>query len=98
MHPPKTNGSVKSGDAVRCAIYTRKSTDEGLDRDFNSLEAQREAAEAYITLPVTTLGALLGDSTYITEVKVDKVSVEKGIIVYQVVSDVSEFQGKYVLV
>src|SRR5438034_9025448 len=49
MHPPKTNGSVKSGEAVRCAIYTRKSTDEGLDRDFNSLEAQREAAEAYIT-------------------------------------------------
>jgi site-specific DNA recombinase len=32
----------------RCAIYTRKSTDEGLDRDFNSLDAQREAAEAYI--------------------------------------------------
>ncbi|MBU1700157.1 MAG: recombinase family protein [Candidatus Eisenbacteria bacterium] len=34
--------------AVRCAIYTRKSTDEGLDSDFNSLDAQREAAEAYI--------------------------------------------------
>src|SRR5689334_3039148 len=33
---------------ARCAIYTRKSTDEGLDRDFNSLDAQREAAEAYI--------------------------------------------------
>src|SRR5215831_14000224 len=33
---------------VRCAIYTRKSTDEGLDQDFNSLDAQREAAEAYI--------------------------------------------------
>ena len=33
---------------TRCAIYTRKSTDEGLDRDFNSLDAQREAAEAYI--------------------------------------------------
>ena len=33
---------------VRCAIYTRKSTDEGLDRDFNSLDAQREAAEAFI--------------------------------------------------
>jgi len=27
---------------VRCAIYTRKSTEEGLDRDFNSLQAQRE--------------------------------------------------------
>ncbi len=33
---------------VRCAIYTRKSTDEGLDQEFNSLDAQREAAQAYI--------------------------------------------------
>jgi site-specific DNA recombinase len=33
---------------VRCAIYTRKSTEEGLNQEFNSLEAQREAAEAYI--------------------------------------------------
>jgi site-specific DNA recombinase len=34
--------------AVRCAIYTRKSTDEGLSKDFNSLDNQRERAEAYI--------------------------------------------------
>ena len=34
---------------LRCAIYTRKSTEEGLEQEFNSLEAQREAAEAYIT-------------------------------------------------
>src|SRR5258706_2556517 len=33
---------------IRCAIYTRKSTEEGLDQDFNSLHAQREAAEAFI--------------------------------------------------
>jgi site-specific DNA recombinase len=33
---------------VRCAIYTRKSTEEGLDMEFNSLDAQREACEAYI--------------------------------------------------
>jgi site-specific DNA recombinase len=33
---------------LRCAIYTRKSTDEGLDQDFNSLDAQRESAEAFI--------------------------------------------------
>ena len=33
---------------VRCGIYTRKSTEEGLDQDFNSLDAQREAAEAFI--------------------------------------------------
>src|SRR5450756_1790197 len=33
---------------LRCAIYTRKSTEEGLEQDFNSLDAQREAAEAFI--------------------------------------------------
>ena len=33
---------------LRCAIYTRKSTEEGLDQAFNSLDAQREACEAYI--------------------------------------------------
>ncbi len=33
---------------VRCAIYTRKSTEEGLEQDFNSLDAQREACEAYV--------------------------------------------------
>ncbi len=33
---------------TRCAIYTRKSSDEGLQQEFNSLDAQREAAEAYI--------------------------------------------------
>ncbi len=32
----------------RCAIYTRKSSEEGLEQDFNSLHAQREACEAYI--------------------------------------------------
>lgn len=34
--------------SLRCAIYTRKSTEEGLDQEFNSLEAQRECAEAYV--------------------------------------------------
>jgi site-specific DNA recombinase len=34
---------------VRCAVYTRKSTEEGLEQEFNSLDAQREAGEAYIT-------------------------------------------------
>jgi len=33
---------------LRCAVYTRKSSEEGLEQDFNSLEAQREACEAYI--------------------------------------------------
>ncbi len=33
----------------RCAVYTRKSTEEGLDREFNTLDAQRDACEAYVT-------------------------------------------------
>ena len=33
---------------LRCAVYTRKSTEEGLEQDFNSLDVQREACEAYI--------------------------------------------------
>jgi len=42
-----TNGNGKV-ERVRCAIYTRKSTEEGLDQEFNSLDAQRDAGEAYI--------------------------------------------------
>jgi site-specific DNA recombinase len=38
--------SVKT--AIRCAIYTRKSSEEGLEQSFNSLHAQREACEAYV--------------------------------------------------
>ncbi|TAL77021.1 MAG: recombinase family protein, partial [Beijerinckiaceae bacterium] len=37
-----------SKETLRCAIYTRVSSDQGLEQDFNSLDAQREAAEAYI--------------------------------------------------
>src|SRR4051812_16713064 len=33
---------------LRCAIYTRKSSEEGLEQEFNSLDAQREACEAFI--------------------------------------------------
>src|SRR5271157_4568409 len=39
---------TRSATAIRCAIYTRKSSDEGLEQEFNSLDAQREACEAYI--------------------------------------------------
>jgi len=39
---------ANSTKVIRCAIYTRKSTEHGLDQDFNSLDAQREACEAYI--------------------------------------------------
>jgi site-specific DNA recombinase len=39
---------VKTRPKIRCAVYTRKSTEEGLDKEFNSLDAQRESAVAYI--------------------------------------------------
>ena len=39
---------MNQNGTVRCAIYCRKSTDEGLESDFNSLDNQRERAEAYI--------------------------------------------------
>ncbi len=47
----KRNGNGANGNGsgpVACAVYTRKSTDDGLEKDFNSLDAQREAAEAYV--------------------------------------------------
>ncbi len=45
----KTTRIDRKGAAkIRCAIYTRKSSEEGLEQDFNSLDAQREACEAYI--------------------------------------------------
>src|SRR5476651_1126734 len=37
-----------TGKVRRCAVYTRKSSEEGLDQSFNSLDAQREACESYI--------------------------------------------------
>jgi DNA invertase Pin-like site-specific DNA recombinase len=39
---------VRTRRALRCAIYTRKSSEEGLEQEFNSLHAQREACEAFI--------------------------------------------------
>src|SRR5216684_4084660 len=41
-------GTIRRRRALRCAIYTRKSSEEGLEQEFNSLHAQREACEAYI--------------------------------------------------
>src|SRR5580700_9416707 len=43
--PPAT---TRRTGTVRCAIYTRKSSEEGLEQEFNSLQAQREACEAFI--------------------------------------------------
>jgi site-specific DNA recombinase len=48
MTRPATNSTRRKG-TVRCAIYTRKSSEEGLEQEFNSLQAQREACEAFIT-------------------------------------------------
>lgn len=47
-------------DAKRCAIYTRKSSDEGLDQAFNSLDAQREAGEAYVKSQASEGWTLVG--------------------------------------
>ena len=41
-----------------CAIYTRKSSEEGLEQDFNSLQAQREACEAFIKSQAGMAGAV----------------------------------------
>jgi DNA invertase Pin-like site-specific DNA recombinase len=47
MTRPATNSTRRNG-TVRCAIYTRKSSQEGLEQEFNSLQAQREACDAFI--------------------------------------------------
>jgi site-specific DNA recombinase len=47
MNPPDKKAAATL-PLVRCAIYTRKSTEEGLEQEFNSLDAQRESAEAFI--------------------------------------------------
>src|SRR5437764_9513756 len=49
MRKSNVEGKPAASSArLRCAIYTRKSTEEGLDQEFNSLAAQREASEAFI--------------------------------------------------
>jgi site-specific DNA recombinase len=49
MPRPSAAGAKKGRQRLRCAIYTRKSTEEGLELDFNSLDAQREACEDFIS-------------------------------------------------
>ncbi|MCP4004051.1 MAG: recombinase family protein, partial [bacterium] len=44
----RSSAAVAIESTVRCAVYTRKSTDEGLASHFNSLDNQRERAESYI--------------------------------------------------
>jgi len=48
MIRPVASPAAAPARAVRCAIYTRKSHEEGLEQEFNSLDAQREACEAYV--------------------------------------------------
>ena len=50
---------MRRNGTVRCAIYTRKSSEEGLEQEFNSLQAQREACEAFIEA-ARRLGLLAG--------------------------------------
>ena len=47
MSRQAAKGTRRNG-AIRCAVYTRKSSEEGLEQEFNSLQAQREACEAFI--------------------------------------------------
>src|SRR5579885_1077499 len=48
MKRNQRNGTPATIRLVRCAVYTRKSTEEGLEQEFNSLDAQRESGEAFI--------------------------------------------------
>jgi len=53
--------STKPARRLRCAIYTRKSSEEGLEQEFNSLHAQREACDAYIASQKSEGWALVRD-------------------------------------
>jgi len=59
----KRNGPIPPAapKVIRCAVYTRKSTEEGLEQEFNSLDAQRETGEAYIRSQVGEGWMLLPD-------------------------------------
>jgi site-specific DNA recombinase len=67
MVDARQNGSTDRAK-FRCAVYTRKSSEEGLEQEFNSLDAQREACEAYIVSQKhegwTALAARYDDGAY----------------------------------
>jgi len=48
MSDRKTQSNTAAVKTVRCAVYTRKSTEERTEQEFTSCQAQREAAQAYI--------------------------------------------------
>ena len=64
--PGRNNAPARA--KLRCAVYTRKSSEEGLEQEFNSLDAQREACEAYVASQRhegwTALPALYDDGAY----------------------------------
>ncbi len=63
MSSKQRSGSTHrtSQPRLRCAVYTRKSTEEGLDQEFNSLDAQREACAAFIASQVGLGWKLVAD-------------------------------------
>ena len=61
MKATTTAGPRASVKLVRCGIYTRKSTEEGLDQEYNSLDAQRDAGEAYVRSQVGEGWAVVAD-------------------------------------
>ncbi len=67
MAEPRQNSSPARAK-FRCAVYTRKSSEEGLEQEFNSLDAQRKACEAYVTSQKhegwTALPTLYDDGAY----------------------------------
>jgi site-specific DNA recombinase len=58
MTRPRSRHPMPASPRVRCAVYTRKSTEEGLDQEFNTLFAQRESGEAYIKSQVPELSQI----------------------------------------
>ena len=55
------NADARTVRKLRCAVYTRKSSEDGLEQEFNSLHAQREACEAYIASQRSEGWALVHD-------------------------------------
>src|SRR3546814_20055593 len=58
--PARPQGNARN--AIRCALYTRKSTEEGLEQAFNSLDAHREACSAYVLTQRNAVRGLLPHS------------------------------------
>lgn len=61
MKPRNGKPAGKTAPRTRCAVYTRKSTDDGLEQEFNSLDAQREAGESFVKSQVSEGWECLAD-------------------------------------